>query len=124
MAKQIEIPLYNFIIDVTDLKRARKVDKDLPEDFGGGVVFWDGPKLCVYVSTKHLQALENLCVHESCHLAFEILRVVDVPVGGDGNQEAFAYLCAYLSDCLIDIMRKQVAREQARKKPVQKRKKK
>lgn len=122
--KQICIPLYNFTVEVATLKHAQKIDKNLPDDFGGGIVFWDRSQLCVYVSTKYPQALENLCVHESCHLAFEMLRVADVPVGGEDNQEAFAYLCAYLSDCLIDIMRKQVAREQARKKPVQKHKKK
>lgn len=114
--QHINIPLYNFTVEVATLKHAQKADKELPDDFGGGVVFWDGPRLCVYVSTKHPQALENLCVHESCHLAFEILRVADVPVGGEDNQEAFAYLCAYLSDCLIDIMRKQYAKETLKKK--------
>ena len=124
MTKRIEIPLYNFAIYVVGIKKARKVDKDLPEDFGGGLTFWDDGRLCVFVSTKYPFAVNNMCTHEACHCAFEILQLLDIPIGGKDNQEAFAYLCAYLSDCLIDIMRKQVAKEQARKKPVQKRKKK
>lgn len=120
MTKRISIPLYSFAIDVVDIKKARKVDKELPEDFCGGLTFWDGGKLCVFVSTKFPSIVNNLCTHEACHCAFEILQLLDIPIGGKDNQEAFAYLCSYIADVLMDMKQK----EMVRKKPVQKRKKK
>lgn len=111
MTKQITIPLYNFAIDVVDIKKARKVDKELPEYFGGGLTFWDGGKLCVFVSTKYPFIVNNLCVHEACHCAFEILQLLDIPIGGKDNQEAFAYLCGYIADVLMDMKQKEMARQ-------------
>lgn len=35
-------------------------------------------------------------VHETAHAAFKILRDVNVPVGADGNQEAFCFMQEWL----------------------------
>lgn len=115
MKIKVNIPVYNFEVWVTDWKHAKKADKGVTEDCIGGLVYWYQGQLCVWVSTAKPKFLPNLICHESVHVALEILGLVGVPADKD-NQEALAYLTAYIRDKIAETLR-------ANLKPIQRRKK-
>ena len=97
MKVKISIPVYNFDVWVTDWKQAKVVDKGVTEDAIGGLCYWNKGQLCVWVSTYNMKYFKNLVCHEAVHVALEILGLLGVPADKD-NQEALAYLTAYVRD--------------------------